>query len=207
MKYLEVARRGQSPRIGVTVLLQFEDNGHAHLHLHATGDQCRGKQKDQNGRTSCRVQVTGYGRPADSIAVVFQSDLSDRPALARQLEEGIEQRFGFHSDILLRTLDEFRAVIRRNPLSAEHADPGKRVVMFLSASPAQDAIDDLLKAYAGPETIHITRQEAYLYYPDGQGRSKLSNAFIERKLNVSGTARNWNTVTRLLDLAERFKEP
>jgi uncharacterized protein (DUF1697 family) len=139
--------------------------------------------------------------------VVFQSDLSDRPALARQLEEGIEQRFGFHSDILLRTLDEFRAVIRRNPLSAEHADPGKRVVMFLSASPAQDAIDDLLKAYAGPETIHITRQEAYLYYPDGQGRSKLSNAFIERKLNVSGTARNWNTVTRLLDLAERFKEP
>jgi uncharacterized protein (DUF1697 family) len=91
--------------------------------------------------------------------VVFQSELTDRPALTRRLEEGIEQQFDFHSAILLRTLDEFRAVIRRNPLSAEHADPSKRVVMFLSDSPSPDAIDDLVKAHAGPETIPITGQE------------------------------------------------
>jgi uncharacterized protein (DUF1697 family) len=139
--------------------------------------------------------------------VVFQSELTNRRALARQLEEGIEQRFGFRPAVLLRTSDEWRAVISRNPLSAVHADPSKRVVMFLSDSPTQDAIDALVKGYTGPETIQVTGQEAYLYYPDGLGRSKLTNTFIERKLSVTGTARNWNTVTRLLDLTGRFEVP
>jgi uncharacterized protein (DUF1697 family) len=138
--------------------------------------------------------------------VVFQNERTDRLTLSRQLEEGIEQRFGFHSDILLRTLDELEEVIRRNPLSLDHADPSKLVVMFLSDSPTQDAIRSLVKAYAGPETIRVTGHEAYLYYPDGQGRSKLTNTLIERKLNVTGTARNWNTVTKLLDLAKSVEE-
>jgi uncharacterized protein (DUF1697 family) len=169
-----------------------------------------GNRKIRMDELRALYESLGMGGPQTLLQsgnIVFHSELADRPALVRRLEEGIEQRFGFHSDILLRTLDELRAVIHRNPLSAEHVDPSKRVVMFLSGSPTQDAIDDLVKSYAGLETIQITGQEAYLYYPDGLGRSKLTNAFIERKLNVSGTARNWNTVTRLLDLAERFEVP
>lgn len=137
--------------------------------------------------------------------VVFKSDLTDRPALIQQLEAGIEQRFGFHSTVLLRTLGEWRDVVSRNPLPADQADPSKLVVMFLSDSPTQDAVDALKKTYTGPETIQIAGKEAYLYYPDGQGRSKLTNGLIERKLDVSGTVRNWNTVTKLLDLATRLE--
>ena len=55
--------------------------------------------------------------------VVFQSDLRDRAALAGQIENGIEAQFGFHSDVLLRTTDEFRAVVSRNPLSDVHLVP------------------------------------------------------------------------------------
>ena len=77
--------------------------------------------------------------------------------------------------------------------------------MFLSAIPEQDAREALLKAHTGPEIIEMIAQEAFLYYPDGLGRSKLTNVFLERKLQVSGTARNWNTVTKLLNLAEQFE--
>jgi uncharacterized protein (DUF1697 family) len=62
-------------------------------------------------------------------------------------------------------------------------------------------------AHTGPEDIHFSGQEIYLYYPNGSGRSKLTNAFIEKKLQRTGTARNWNTVTRLLALADEFDDP
>ena len=139
--------------------------------------------------------------------VVFQSAATDHPALALQFETAIEQRFGFHSDILLRTSSALRDVVDRNPLPAEQADPSKRVVMFLSDSPKPDAIDALLEAYAGPETIRVLGSEAYLYYPDGLGRSKLTNVLIERKLKVSGTVRNWNTIMKLLERAGRVEAP
>ncbi len=138
--------------------------------------------------------------------VAFQSATADRAALRGQLEAGIEQRFGFHSDILLRTLSEFEDVVSRNPLPADLADPSKRVVMFLSDSPTPDAISALLDSYSGPETIRVVGSEAYLYYPDGLGRSKLNNVLLERKLKVSGTVRNWNTILKLLDLAGQLEE-
>jgi uncharacterized protein (DUF1697 family) len=106
-----------------------------------------GNRKIRMNELRALHESLGVGSPQTLLQsgnVVFQSELTDCPALARRLEEGIEQHVGFHSDVLLRTLDEYRAVIRRNPLSAEHADPSKRVVMFFSANPAQDAIDDLV---------------------------------------------------------------
>ncbi len=136
--------------------------------------------------------------------VVFESDEMEPAALRAQIEAGIERRFGFHSDILLRTLDEWRGVISRNPSLVEQADPSKLVVMFLSETPAEDAIASLRESYTGPETFQVLGKEAYLYYPDGQGRSKLTNTLMERKLKVTGTVRNWNTIHKVLDLAERM---
>ncbi len=137
--------------------------------------------------------------------VVFQSEQTDHSAIVRQIEQGIEQRFGFHSTVLLRTHAQFRDSVSQHPLAADDADPSKLVIMFLSDNPTLDAMVDLMELHIGPETIHIMGMEAYLYYPDGLGRSKLTNAFIERKLKVSGTARNWNTVTKLLALAKQFE--
>jgi len=54
----------------------------------------------------------------------------------------------------------------------------------------------------GPEELRIEGRELYIYYPDGAGKSKLSNTLLERTLQTAGTARNWNTVTRLLEMAE-----
>ena len=56
------------------------------------------------------------------------------------------------------------------------------------------------RSYKGPEMIEIRGPEVYLYYPNGVGRSKLTNAFLENRLDAAGTARNWNTLRKLVEL-------
>jgi uncharacterized protein (DUF1697 family) len=73
--------------------------------------------------------------------------------------------------------------------------------MFLSRVPDARAQAALVKWHTGPEMLELRGPEIYLYYPQGIGRSKLSGAVIEDKLQTSGTGRNWNTLEKLLDTA------
>jgi uncharacterized protein (DUF1697 family) len=76
-------------------------------------------------------------------------------------------------------------------------------VMFLAGVPdaaAQAALVKWHKAAKLPEMLELRGPEIYLYYPNGAGRSKLTNGVLEGKLGVSGTSRNWNTVTKLLEV-------
>ena len=74
-----------------------------------------------------------------------------------------------------------------------------------SARPAAAAMQSLRDAYSGPEKMELRGTELYIEYGSGMGQSKLTNALIERKLGVTGTARNWNTVTKLLEIAEALR--
>jgi uncharacterized protein (DUF1697 family) len=135
--------------------------------------------------------------------VVFRADAGGPDKLARTLETAIAAEFGFAVTVLVRRPAELADVIRRNPFPQEAADaPGRLVVMFLDAAPGKAAIDRLTGALAGPEIVTLAGREAFIVYPDGIGRSKLTNVAIEKLLGVAGTARNWNTVTRLDALAE-----
>ena len=71
-------------------------------------------------------------------------------------------------------------------------------VIFLDRAPIAEAAAKLRAIYKGPEIFHVNGREMYVDYVNGAGRSKLTNALIERTLGVTATARNWNTVTRLL---------
>ncbi len=75
--------------------------------------------------------------------------------------------------------------------------------MPLSGTPAKDALEALRAAIKGPETVRLIGRNAYLAYPAGIGSSKLTITVIERKLGFRGTARNWNTVLKLADMAAR----
>jgi uncharacterized protein (DUF1697 family) len=151
------------------------------------------------------LRMTGAQTLLQSGNVVFETDQTDHATLAKQIEAGIEQRFGFSVNVLLRTHAQFGDVVKRQQIAPDDADPRKLVVMFLSDVPTLENAHALLEAHTGPETFHIDGTEVYLYYPEGLGRSKLTNALIERKLQVLGTARNWNTVTKLLALADSFE--
>jgi len=74
--------------------------------------------------------------------------------------------------------------------------------VFLKSKATARAFDELRAAITGPEIVHGDGQQAYIVYPDGIGRSRLTAALIERKLATRGTARNWNTVMKLAALAE-----
>ena len=79
--------------------------------------------------------------------------------------------------------------------------PGHVVVVFLKSAPSNSAFDALRAAITGPERVHGDGRQAYIVYPAGIGRSRLTNALVERKLATRGTARNWNTVMKLAALA------
>ena len=100
----------------------------------------------------------------------------------------------------LRTENELRAVVASNPFETIR-NPGQLLVIFLDKATTAEAAAKLRAIYKGPEIIHVNGREMYVDYVNGAGRSKLTNALIERTLGVAGTARNWNTVTRLLELS------
>jgi uncharacterized protein (DUF1697 family) len=136
--------------------------------------------------------------------VVFTSDDADATQLRRDIEEGFAQKFGFQVNVMVRTADEFNAMIENNPFQNQPMKESKWVVvMFLATHPISTAREDIQKTYTGPEELYIVGQEAHIYYPDGMGRSKLSNTFLEKKLQTRGTVRNWNTVLRLQKMMQR----
>ena len=69
--------------------------------------------------------------------------------------------------------------------------------MCLKDAPSAAAVKALTAAIKGRETFRAAGRNAYVVYPDGIGRSKLTNALIEKTLETRGTARNWNTVLKL----------
>lgn len=138
--------------------------------------------------------------------VVFGTEERDVARLARRIEEGIERTFGFRSDVINRTASELREVIARNPFAARDGiHPSKLIVNFLAGDPGQDARDKVASIKTDPEELHIDGRELYIYFPAGMGRSKLPMAAIERTLKIPGTSRNWNSVTKLLEMAERLE--
>jgi uncharacterized protein (DUF1697 family) len=138
--------------------------------------------------------------------VVFSTDERDLVQLARRIENGIERSFHFRPDVIVRTTSELRDVIARNPFATRRGiEPNKLLVTFLASDPAADAREKVLKIKTDPEELSISGREVYIYYPAGMGRSKLSWIGIANALKTTGTGRNWNSVTKLLEIAERLE--
>jgi uncharacterized protein (DUF1697 family) len=147
----------------------------------------------------------GLGDPRTHIQsgnVIFETKAKDLDALAKRVSAAIEQTLGVRSEVILRTTAELLDVIARNPFATRSdVASNKLVVDFLASDPGPDARDRIGKLQGGPEELYLDGRELYIYFPNGQGRSKLQPAAIDRALKVPATARNWNTVTKLLELA------
>ena len=137
--------------------------------------------------------------------VVFRTAAKDLTQLAQLIEKSIEAAFGFHSDVVLRTAPELRAVIETNPFAGrDDVHPAKLAVFFLASDPGPEEWEKVRAIKTGPEELRIGRRELYIYFPEGMGRTKLPIPAIERALKTPSTARNWNTVTKLLAMAEEM---
>jgi uncharacterized protein (DUF1697 family) len=124
------------------------------------------------------------------------------PDLAELLAREAKSRLGLETDFLTRTQAEWQALIAANPFPAEaKQDPSHLLVVLLDRVPTNAAIDALKAAIKGSELVTCVGREAYVVYPDGIARSRLTLAVIEKMLGRRGTGRNWNTVLKLADLA------
>ncbi|MEJ1969668.1 MAG: DUF1697 domain-containing protein [Rhizomicrobium sp.] len=133
--------------------------------------------------------------------LVFDAGARSPSACEKLLQAACTETFGFTTEIFVRNRTELEAVVAGTPFPKEAKnDPARLHVFFLRGAPAPEACRALEAAIKGREAIKVSGKQAYIYYPDGAGRSKLTAAAIERHLGHAGTARNWNTVTKLLAL-------
>ena len=145
----------------------------------------------------------GFGDVRTYVAsgnVVLSSDAE--PALvAAESERLIADRFGFDVDVIVRTGDELAEVVARNPLADVAVNPKRYQVSFLEREPDAAALERIMALCAEPERLVAIGRELYAWHPDGIGRSKLWAKLAGNGLGVRATARNWTTVTTLLEMA------
>jgi uncharacterized protein (DUF1697 family) len=131
--------------------------------------------------------------------VVFDGGARDSAAIEKKLELATAKRLGVSTDFMVRTAAQWKKLVSANPFAREAKDdPGRLVAFVLKTTPARGAEAHLTEAIRGREYARVIGSCAYIVFPDGQGRSKLTPAVIERALGARGTARNWNTVLKLL---------
>ncbi len=138
----------------------------------------------------------GFGKVRTYIQsgnVVFESRLSEKSVRAK-LEEVLTKRLGKKADVLVRTPAELRSILEANPFPKAH--PSRVSVVFLSNPVPKDLLDTVVAP--GGEEVRLGHREVYIHYPEGMGRSKLKLRFP----GDAGTARNINTITKLVAMSE-----
>jgi uncharacterized protein (DUF1697 family) len=130
--------------------------------------------------------------------LIFTSAQNDPHLISEAISAEIDRVFNLSVTVMIRTVDEFDTIISSNPfLKQKNPDIKSLYVVFLATAPLH--IPDTTKD--GADEFVIADRNIYLFCPNGYGKTKFSNPFIERKLGVNATTRNWKTVTKLFDLA------
>lgn len=151
------------------------------------------------------IQLRNVRSYVQSGNIVFRAKGADAAKLAERIESAIENEFGFRPRVILRTPAEWREVIARSPFARGDFEPSKLLVHFLASDPGEEARERARGISAAPEELHVFERELYIHYPNGMGRTKLSMAAVERALKVTGSGRNWNSVLKLLQMAEELE--
>ncbi|GAA4565473.1 DUF1697 domain-containing protein [Micromonospora coerulea] len=135
--------------------------------------------------------------------VVFTtSGETDAAKLARGIERALADELGLDVPVLVRSGAELTAVIEGSPYADRQDDPTRLLVAFLSAPPTKARVAELTVPAGENVEYRVAGREIHLHFPDGgYGRSKFTNAYLEKKLGVVATSRNWKSVCALRDLA------
>ena len=180
----------------VTTTIAISGDGMSFVNLGA-----RNKVSIKDLRALCEglrlEDVTTY---VQSGNVVFTSPAGSETEITAQIERELDRRLGLAVTVLVRSGEQLAEIVAANPFSDSGSPPTSLHVTFLTSEPAADGVTELATENFEPDEFEVVGREVYLHCPEGYGRSKLSNAYFERKLGVAGTTRNWRTVTTLAEL-------
>lgn len=129
--------------------------------------------------------------------VVFRAAASKAARLPRLASAAIEARFGHRPPIVLRTSEELIAALAGNPFASVGADEKALHLAFLEAAPSAERVAALDPKRSPGDTFAVHGKHVYLHLPNGVGRTKLTNAYLDTKLGTTSTVRNWRTVREL----------
>lgn len=134
--------------------------------------------------------------------IVFESAL-DKGKTKEQFKKIIVKYFKLKIDVTIKTQNELEEIITSNPFnSKKETDNAKRVVVMLSNKVDKELASQIKKDEKIVENYYHNDDLLFIYYHDGAGRSKFTTAYIDKKLKVSSTARNWNTILKMSDMMQ-----
>jgi uncharacterized protein (DUF1697 family) len=133
--------------------------------------------------------------------VLFDARSKSEAAVVSAVEERLVKDFGDTTAVILRTLPDLLRIGGASPYANKGADPARHHVTFLAERPTEKAVTELVLPPSGRDELVVVGREVYVHTPDGYSNSKLTGTFLERRLGVLSTTRNWNTVTKLSALA------
>jgi uncharacterized protein (DUF1697 family) len=137
--------------------------------------------------------------------IVFSDNSDDTRKLEAKIKAAILKTFGHTVPVLVIEASIFTEVIKKNPyLKATKSDSAFWHVTLLSEAPESEKVKLLQGGDFGSTTFKYVDKAIYLYTPDGYGNTKLSNTFLENKLKVSATTRNWKTMLTLQEMVEKI---
>ena len=135
--------------------------------------------------------------------IIFSCEKTDHLILETKISKLILENWDFEVPVIVRELGELIKIKNGNPfLKDVGIDTSKLHVSFLSNTPKKESINGLSNFKSPSEQFIIIEKEMYFYFPNGVGKSKLTNKLLERKLSVTCTSRNWRTVNKLIEIGE-----
>lgn len=135
--------------------------------------------------------------------VIFKTLEMDEKILEKNISSSLKEDFGFEVSIIVLSIDTWKGITENNPFLKEKLkDPQFFHVTFLANNPSDIDKEQIIVKKQANEEIAFSTHAVYLYCPNGYGKTKLNNNFLEAKLKVRATTRNWKTVNELLKLAQ-----
>ncbi len=131
--------------------------------------------------------------------VVFQTNPNLAVATMKKVLDKVEAQFGFRPALLLRTLAEMLSVVQSNPFAGEEE---KTYVYFLDRPPTAEAMSAIDPNRSPADRFVLVNKELYVLYSVASSDSKLTGAYLESKLSVVATARNWSATNKLLQIMQ-----
>jgi uncharacterized protein (DUF1697 family) len=150
-----------------------------------------------------KIGGTGARTHLQSGNAVFTHEESDPELLAAALERAIADELGLSITCMVRTGADLRRVVDANPYPMDGVNGSRFLVVFLSGPAPLDKLAAVDQAAYAPDTMRPGSREIYAHFPDSIRYSKLAALLNDRWLGVRATSRNWNTVTKLLELVEQ----
>lgn len=131
--------------------------------------------------------------------IIFESSEEHTAVLEKDLKKQIQTTFGFDVPVMVLTQTYLQEVAENNPFLQKNPELDTKLlhVTFLSEKPDEDLVKALTEKDYGTDEFEVIGSRVYLYFPNGYGRTKLTNNIFEKKLQVAATTRNWRTIGKL----------